>query len=363
MKEFKNVNDAFQTLVRYIQTGWIETITTPSRVGNVKKVPYPVLIKYEKPFQRVLFNTQRDCNPFFHLYESLWMLAGKNDVESLKFYNSKIGVIASDNGETFNGAYGYRWRTGPGWDDSYMGNPFLVNQLDILIEHLKQNPNSRRAVLQMWNVGDDLLKIDSSKDVCCNLSVLFSLRKRTYHTISDTVNKYGNGVNIRHELVYLDMTVTNRSNDMIWGMLGANVVHFSFLQEYVANCLGVQVGNYYHFTNNLHVYETNWEPEKWQKFYSNTTKEIQYGKLQLVKLVRNKEVFDTELERFMVSPLQDWEEPFLESVAKPMCFAFALHKERKYEQALELCGQIAAEDWRIACTNWIRKRWNSYARK
>ena len=36
---------------------------------------------------------------------------------------------------------------------------------------------SRRAVLQMWNVEDDLLKVDSSRDVCCNLSVLFTVER------------------------------------------------------------------------------------------------------------------------------------------------------------------------------------------
>ena len=32
----------------------------------------------------------------------------------------------------------------------------------------------------------------------------------------------------------LNMTVSNRSNDVIWGTFGANVVHMSILQEYVA---------------------------------------------------------------------------------------------------------------------------------
>jgi hypothetical protein len=35
------------------------------------------------------------------------------------------------------------------------------------------------------------------------------------------------------------MTVTNRSNDLCWGMLGANYVHFTILQEYLAARLGV----------------------------------------------------------------------------------------------------------------------------
>ena len=52
----------------------------------------------------------------------------------------------------------------------------------------------------------------------------------------------------------LNMTVANRSNDMIWGAYGANAVHMSFLQEYVASMCGVKCGIYTQFTHNLHAY-------------------------------------------------------------------------------------------------------------
>jgi thymidylate synthase len=52
----------------------------------------------------------------------------------------------------------------------------------------------------------------------------------------------------------LNMTVTNRSNDLIWGAYGANVVHFSFLHEYMAALTGLPVGCYYQVSNNLHIY-------------------------------------------------------------------------------------------------------------
>src|SRR5690606_25634418 len=111
-------------------------------------------------------------------------LAGRNDVAPLAYYNSRMTEF-SDDGETFNGAYGYRWRHGkidgesPVWserNDLNVKGGHGIDQLQILIQHLKTNPNSRRAVLQMWNVEDDLLKVDSSKDVCCNLSACFSIR-------------------------------------------------------------------------------------------------------------------------------------------------------------------------------------------
>lgn len=377
--KFQNVNSAFYGLVKGIDDGSIPTIRTTSRVGDVLQIVEPVIVTYENPRQRVLFNEVRDCNPFFHVVESLWMLAGRNDVTALKYYASQIGDIASDDGVTFNGAYGYRWRravkdkTYPsdvciGGDPSWNAPDVThVDQLKILIDHLKHKPESRRAVLQMWNVEDDLLKIDVTKDVCCNLSVMFSLRKQP---VQNTAPRLVLPEPISNDYWYLDMTVTNRSNDMIWGMLGANVVHFSFLQEYMACCLGVEVGVYNQISNNLHVYVENnggFKPKEWIDKYYETNQLDLYSDSRgsSVKLgpmlLEEQECFDAEAQAFLeypwdYPPQSEWESPFLNVVADPMCRAFYFHKERDYEAAEYWCKKIEADDWRIASTNWINKR-------
>lgn len=370
---FDNVNDAFYHLVKRIEDGSIPTIRTKSRVGDVLQIQEPVIITYKNPRQRVLFNEARDGNPVFHLVESLWMLAGRNDVAPLKYYASQIGEIASDDGITFNGAYGYRWRKRLGiidsWNDGIKGWQVQVehtDQLKVLIDHLKKKPESRRAVLQMWNVEDDLLKIDVTKDVCCNLSVMFSIRQEEWSKAYPKM-----GITASHRSV-LDMTVTNRSNDMIWGMLGANVVHFSFLHEYMACCLGVGVGVYNQISNNLHVYVENnggFKPKEWLGWYDGSDVSEQheepnwYPKTLGPMLVQNQEVFDAECKSFVIrnhdgKPVEadEWEEPFLAGVAQPMVTAFNYHKSREYPDALDFCRCIEAEDWRIACTTWINKR-------
>lgn len=332
---------------------------TSSRAGDVIQYLRPATITFESPRNRVLINSARDANPFFHLYEAMWMLAGRNDVASPVNYNSKFGQF-SDDGKIFNGAYGYRWRHAVFyWYPERNG----FDQLDILIKHLIDKPDSRRAVLQMWNVEDDLLKIDSSKDVCCNTAVYFTLREVSSWDrdhFSDTC--------------YLDMTVTNRSNDLIWGMLGANVVHFSFLQEYVAGCLGVSVGRYHQFTNNLHVYTNNnsgWHPEEWLQA---DTEVIQAGRTTLLKGV-TKEEFDREVNEFVdandgrtfIDPNR-YKSDFLRLVAQPMLNTYAqykLQKEADYPMYgdrsrarnwRDYVNKIGAEDWRRAAELWIGKR-------
>lgn len=369
----RNVNTAFRDLVSSFNVGTSDpksnVVRRPSRNGPVLQCDDPVTITYTHPRERVLFNQVRDANPFFHLYESLWMLAGRNDVAPLAYYASNMANY-SDDGETLNGAYGYRWRhaqTSLG-DDSVGPDNFEFDQLYILINHLKADPASRRAVLQMWNVEDDLLKIGpgegTSKDVCCNTAVYFSIRSGS--------PKFDEGkagtVTVKS---FLDMTVTNRSNDLIWGCLGANAVHFSFLQEYMAARIGVEVGRYNHFTNNLHVYESNWKPNEWL-VSSNVTEG--YGDMKgrsFIPLVKDPATFEQELPRFVERfsgklPAEDladdWKEPFLLDVAQPMLIAFACHKVRDYHGAFAGMEHIMADDWRIAATNWLTKRKENYER-
>lgn len=392
----RNVNTAFRTLVSLFSNGYsrgeiaVDVVHKPSRNGEVLMIEEPVIVTFTHPRERVLFNAARDANPFFHLYEALWMLAGRNDVAPVAYY-AKNMLNYSDDGTTLNGAYGYRWRKANDPEDYY--SPVYIDQLKVLISHLRADPNSRRAVLQMWNVEDDLLKIGGgeckkcdnlrinkiaykgavaiecehgydvcpkcdkckhctgSKDVCCNLSVCFSIRD------SDEVK----GV-LLPPRKYLDMTVFNRSNDLVWGMLGANVVHFSFLQEYIAAHLGVGVGVYNQVTNNLHVYLNNFKPEEWLADVSYPYPNSHSAPWRLMPLVSDHKTFDNEVSQFIecnygsIVGDQVWKEPFLRDVARRACRAFFEHKSGNKERSLEWADKIAADDWRIACTEWIKRR-------
>jgi hypothetical protein len=455
----RNVNMAFKDLVRSIWLGsrtdgpfqgQINVRKESSRNGPVLVIDEPVLITYTHPQERVLFNKERDANPFFHLYEALWMLAGRNDVASVGYYAKQMYEY-SDDGKTLNGAYGYRWRNFVNSHDRMQPN---IDQLAILIAHLKSNPTSRRAVLQMWNIQNDLLKIGgygnrirckkchgtggvpilegfededktascpvcngtswidepASKDTCCNLSVMFSLRdkietvpnSRTYSPYTDPnlpactcadwgmmgclpscqrqqyIDKKMQGESEVVTGKFLDMTVTNRSNDMIWGLLGANVVHFSFLLEYMAAHLGVDIGKYHHFSNNVHVYvETNsgFRPKEWLCEYeaADNSSWMYYNpwdrpKTMIMDLVKDPIQFDRELPRIVEAfsgseteafpSAMGWEEPFFENVAKPMFSTFKCYKIKDYRSAKEWAAKIKADDWRIACTQWLERRIN-----
>jgi hypothetical protein len=200
----------------------------------------------------------------------------------------------------------------------------------------------------------------------CNLNVMFSMRPRDHPDLGTVTHS-------------LDMTVTNRSNDLVWGMLGANYVHFTFLQEYMASRLGAEVGLYHHVTNNLHAYidRDDWKPQVWLDWEDNADRRVydyaeraesdatDYVPFHQVSMVKDDVVFDRELQDVVTHYDHTWNpdglqalysEPFLESVAKPMLSAMHAHKRGMHEEKAGWLNMIAAADWRIAATEWLQRR-------
>ena len=321
-----NIRDALPLAVKYV-TRFGEKEKT--RNGDALVSPKPVTIRYRYPKRHVLVNVVRDANPFFHLMEAIWMLAGRDDGAFLdnyiKDYSKKFGV----NGRIMD-SYGYRWRCRLGYD-----------QLQEITEQLQKDPTTRQAVLQMWN--DDLIAEHTKP---CNLVATFRIRNRK-----------------------LDMTVFNRSNDLIWGCCGANAVHFPLLQEYMASMIGVQMGEYWQVTTNLHLYQAHVEMLQAR---NNLDKDLyvalrNFGTYEdTIPLIKYPESFDNELEETMqmIEDInQDKEifdgnlsQPFLRDVVLPMAQAHRHYKNRTMAEAFVTMETVIAADWRRAGTEWIKRR-------
>lgn len=310
-----------------------------SRSGRVIEYPTPVMTIYEKPEERVLFYPSRDANPFFHLFESFWMLGGRNDLEYVSQFNKRMTDF-SDNGKTLNGAYGHRWR-------EYFGR----DQLNLLVEHLKANPDSRRAVLQMWSPYDleNIVDDPFCKDVPCNTQVYFKVRKGQ-----------------------LQMTVSCRSNDIIWGTYGANAVHFSVLQEYIAAKLNLPMGSYYHLSDSYHAYQGVYEKTLdvldqkntgdtlWYDSYLGWNKGMHYSP---EPMFTNPEKADQDIHNFLVAPFRTphWHNIFFEETAVPMLRAWKSYKKKDYDLALKQMQGTTALDWRKAGIEWLERRREKWA--
>ena len=103
----RNVNHAYRQGVQLLLSqGDRET----SRAGDVLVMNQPVTTVYSRPIERVLFDERRDANPFFHLAESIWMLAGRRDGKWLDTYVKDFSSRYAEPNGDIHGAYGYRWR-------------------------------------------------------------------------------------------------------------------------------------------------------------------------------------------------------------------------------------------------------------
>lgn len=309
-----------------------------SRNGPVLEVPEPVTTEYIHTTERVLFDPVRDANPFFHLMEGLWMLAGRNDVAWITQFNKRF-MSYSDDGTTFHAAYGYRWRQH--FDMFGGGEHGFADQLKKAIAMLKADPTSRRVVVQMWDPINDLWSPEEverrgsvPKDLPCNTAIYFKIR---------------DGL--------LLMTVTNRSNDIVWGCYGANCVHMSMLHEYMAGMIGVGLGSYHQLSDSWHSYLDIWQKQDLTGAYMDP-----YG-LRHVKpypMVSKPEYWDDDLYTFMAGPhlaQESYENDFFERVALPMRSAWFAHKQKDLALAKKHLEIMPVDnDWRLAGYEWLGRR-------
>lgn len=319
----RNVNEGLPLAVAMFKDCGIQNT---SRNGTMLEVPGPVTTHFWAAQERVLFSPVRDANPFFHLFEALWMLNGRRDVKFVAQFNKQMETF-SDDGKIFNGAYGYRWRF-----------HYAYDQIEAIIALLRKDPFSRRAVLTMWEPKD--LQNQKSKDLPCNTQIFFSLRGG-----------------------YLTMTVVNRSNDVLWGAYGANVVHMTMLQEYVAGRLGCGLGSYCVLSNSFHVYPDLAVTKKvWAGPLDAGDDPYACGEVTSYPLFdygKNPEAWNLDLALFFEDPYTvGYTHSYWHRVIKPM---WALWKEWKGAKRPkvydELLGQMpAGNDWRRAASEWLARR-------
>jgi thymidylate synthase len=196
-----------------------------SRNGRVKELLNPQVVITD-PMRREILTLNRKANVFAQIAETMWVLAGRNDIEWLSAYLPRA-MDYSDDGKTWRAAYGRRirhWNCDPGWEG--------IDQLAYVVDMLRADPLSRQAVINIWDPSVDTTP---GKDKACNDFIQFQSRLGALH-----------------------MTVTVRSNDVMWGWSGINAFEWSTLQEIVAHLLGITVGTLTFNIGSLHLYAQHW---------------------------------------------------------------------------------------------------------
>lgn len=325
----RNVNEALPLGLQMVNE-WGKP--AESRGLQTLRVHGPVTTIYERPEERVLFDRVRDANPFFHLIESLWILGGSKRVDLPSVFLNSIARF-SDDGMTFHGAYGYRLRKAFGFD-----------QIMRAIELLVTKPDTRQCVMSIWHPELDMRA--NTKDMPCNDMVMLDI------------------VDGR-----LNMTVCNRSNDVIWGAYGANAVQFSILQEFIAVYAKLERGLYVQQSNNYHVYTDNpfWLAFKEGKHDAGhvvnpyTTEQVRARPIadsttDAVHLLADCEGMCAQVENGESLLTYEYRSSFGQSVVRPAVRAYMLYKATQYQSAIRVLEEVAATDWRLAMQQWVQRR-------
>jgi thymidylate synthase len=197
--------------------------TRPSRCGEVIEILHTIF-SIENPRQRWVFSRKPGINPAFALAEIVWIMNGAQDASIINFWNPVLPKYAGYYAK-YHGAYGFRLR-----------RHFGIDQLERAYLALKNNPDSRQVILQIWDPASDFPHKDGSpvsEDIPCNVSSLLKMRDNR-----------------------LEWMQVIRSNDIYRG-LPYNFVQFTTLQEVLAGWLEVEPGSYNQVSDSLHLYQSD----------------------------------------------------------------------------------------------------------
>lgn len=314
-----NPDHALSSLLNILES---EGISSSSRNGTVLRAAAPVMTVWEPHVSRVSFWPTRNANPFFHLMEAMWMLAGRNDLGFVSHYAATMKQFSDDGGVTQPGAYGHRWRRHFGYD-----------QLRNVVNDLRDDPFSRRVVLTMWDANKDLPANKMSKDVPCNTHIYFDF-------VSGQLN----------------MTVCCRSNDAVWGAYGSNVVHFSLLHEFVCGAAGLVRGRLYQMSNNMHVYSDRDDVMRLRVALPDASGRESFHSALLAP--GETSTFWPALDRLMNYSTVDPNAAmpaFFANVLWPMKLAYAAHKLGETEIAIAHIKR-SRNEWLVAGCEWLERR-------
>ncbi|MCH9781213.1 MAG: thymidylate synthase [Betaproteobacteria bacterium] len=154
------------------------------------------------------------------IYELLWFLTGDTNVKFLKDNGISIWDEWADDMGNLGPVYGHQWRS---WSSH---NGESIDQIKILIDQIKVNPDSRRLIVSAWNVAD----IDQMKLPPCHAFFQFYV---------------ANG--------RLSCQLYQRSADIFLGV-PFNIASYALLTMMIAQVCGLRLGEFVHTLGDAHIY-------------------------------------------------------------------------------------------------------------
>ena len=207
-KVFRNANEAYEYMHDQILQHGVDFADT--------KALFNVGVYITDSQDNKIINRERNWKEDYAEAEWRWYLSGNCNIAKLGDLYGKVPEIwkrMADEDGNVNSNYGWQWQRN--------------NQIDHVINLLKYNPDTRQAAISIYDCKEYK---EYTNDTPCTYAVQFTI------------------LNDR-----LDMSVVMRSNDLWYGFCNDQYC-FSMLQKMIADELKIEIGTYYHFAHNMHLY-------------------------------------------------------------------------------------------------------------
>ena len=159
------------------------------------------------------------------IYELLWLLRGDTNIAYLNQHGVSIWDAWADEKGDLGPVYGHQWRSWQG------PNGQTFDQLKQVVEEIKRNPDSRRLIVNAWNVAD-----------------LAAMKLPPCHTLFQFNVSEGK----------LSCQLYQRSADLFLGV-PFNIASYALLINLVAKVTHLKVGSFVHTLGDVHLYENHIE--------------------------------------------------------------------------------------------------------
>lgn len=169
------------------------------------------------------------------IYELLWFLKGDTNIQYLQENGVRIwNEWANENGD-LGPVYGHQWRN---W------NSEGIDQIQEIIDTLKKNPESRRMMVSAWNpsVMPDT-SVSFAENVANGKAALPPCHAFFQFYVADG---------------RLSLQLYQRSADVFLGV-PFNIASYALLLQMVAQCVGLEAGEFIHTFGDVHIYTNHFE--------------------------------------------------------------------------------------------------------
>lgn len=164
------------------------------------------------------------------IHELLWFIKGETNIDYLQQNKVSIWDEWADAGGDLGPIYGYQWRKWPAGEDHQ------IDQIQQVIQSIKEDPDSRRHIVSAWNVSE-LSKMALPP---CHVLFQFYVNQGT-----------------------LSCQLYQRSADIFLGV-PFNIASYALLLMMVAQVTGLKAGEFVHTLGDAHIYMNHLDQVKLQ---------------------------------------------------------------------------------------------------